>query len=75
MRNAIKNSVICPWADESYVLLLIASGKTFQAFVEYSSTDGSSKAKISLHQRKFGGNTVIATYYPEDKFARGELDG
>lgn len=46
-----------------------------KAFVEYSDTEGSSKAKISLHQRKFAGNSVIATYYPEDKFARGELDG
>ena len=46
-----------------------------QAFVEYSNTDGSVKAKNSLHQRKFAGNVVIASYYPEDKFARKELDG
>lgn len=46
-----------------------------KAFVEYSNIEGSSKAKNSLHQRKFAGNTVIATYYPEDKFARRELEG
>ncbi|MCO5607790.1 hypothetical protein L7F22_061991 [Adiantum nelumboides] len=45
-----------------------------KAFVEYSDTEGARKAKASLHQRKFDGNSVIATYYPEDKFDRGELD-
>lgn len=45
-----------------------------KAFVEYSDTEGSRKAKNSLHQRKFAGNSVIATYYPEDQFERGELD-
>ncbi|KAI5072693.1 hypothetical protein GOP47_0012799 [Adiantum capillus-veneris] len=44
-----------------------------KAFVEYSDTEGARKAKASLHQRKFAGNSVIATYYPEDKFERGEL--
>ncbi|MCO5558260.1 hypothetical protein L7F22_011839 [Adiantum nelumboides] len=46
-----------------------------KAFVEYTSTAGSFKAKDSLHGRKFAGNTVQAVFYPEDKFARGELDG
>lgn len=46
-----------------------------KAFVEYTSTDGSSKAKAALNGRKFAGNTVLAVYYPEDKFARGEFDG
>eukprot|EP00250_Pteridium_aquilinum_P016263 c23031_g1_i1 orf=557-2227(-) len=46
-----------------------------KAFVEYSDTEGARKAKSSLHQRKFAGNSVIATYYPEDKFERGELNG
>ncbi|MCO5547074.1 hypothetical protein L7F22_000515 [Adiantum nelumboides] len=45
-----------------------------KAFVEYSDTEGARKAKASLHQRKFDGNSVIATYYPEDKFDRGEFD-
>jgi splicing factor U2AF subunit len=62
------SAYICP------AFLTIAE-KLCQAFVEYSTTDGSSKAKISLHQRKFGGNTVIATYYSEDKFTRRELGG
>ncbi|KAI5070592.1 hypothetical protein GOP47_0014935 [Adiantum capillus-veneris] len=46
-----------------------------KAFVEYTSTYGSSKAKESLNGRKFAGNTVLAEYYSEDKFARGEMDG
>ncbi|KAH7290728.1 hypothetical protein KP509_30G061500 [Ceratopteris richardii] len=46
-----------------------------KAFVEYSDIEGARKAKASLHQRKFAGNSVIAAYYPEDKFQRGELDG
>jgi splicing factor U2AF subunit len=46
-----------------------------QAFVEYTDTEGSSKAKLALNGRKFAGNTVVAVYYPEDKFARGEMDG
>jgi hypothetical protein len=28
-----------------------------------------------LHGRKFGGNTVIATYYPEEKFIHGDYGG
>ncbi|KAH7284730.1 hypothetical protein KP509_34G068300 [Ceratopteris richardii] len=45
-----------------------------KAFVEYSSTEGSSKAKAALNGRKFAGNTVLAVYYSEDKFARRDLD-
>lgn len=43
-----------------------------QVFVEYTDTAGAAKAKSSLHGRKFSGNSVIAVYYPEDKFERGE---
>eukprot|EP00245_Coleochaete_scutata_P012905 TRINITY_DN508_c0_g4_i2.p1 TRINITY_DN508_c0_g4~~TRINITY_DN508_c0_g4_i2.p1 ORF type:complete len:397 (-),score=99.82 TRINITY_DN508_c0_g4_i2:626-1816(-) len=46
-----------------------------KVFVEYTDIAGSSKAKASLHGRKFGGNTVVATFYPEDKFACGEFGG
>ncbi|GBG62095.1 hypothetical protein CBR_g28571 [Chara braunii] len=46
-----------------------------KVFVEYSDSAAAAKAKASLHGRKFGGNTVIATYYPEDKFSRGEYGG
>ncbi|GLJ14101.1 hypothetical protein SUGI_0226030 [Cryptomeria japonica] len=45
-----------------------------KVFVEYSDTDGSAKAKTSLNGRKFGGNIVVAVYYPEDKFSRGEYE-
>eukprot|EP00250_Pteridium_aquilinum_P016087 c22931_g3_i1 orf=132-1784(+) len=46
-----------------------------KAFVEYTDTEGSRKAKAALNGRKFAGNTVLAVYYSEDKFARGEMDG
>eukprot|EP00244_Chara_vulgaris_P012085 TRINITY_DN6254_c0_g1_i2.p1 TRINITY_DN6254_c0_g1~~TRINITY_DN6254_c0_g1_i2.p1 ORF type:complete len:149 (+),score=30.32 TRINITY_DN6254_c0_g1_i2:3-449(+) len=46
-----------------------------KVFVEYSDAAAAAKAKASLHGRKFGGNTVIATFYPEDKFSRGEYGG
>uniref|UniRef100_A0A0C9RPH5 Splicing factor U2af large subunit n=2 Tax=Spermatophyta TaxID=58024 RepID=A0A0C9RPH5_9CONI len=45
-----------------------------KVFVEYSDTDGSSKAKAALNGRKFGGNSVVAVYYPEDKFSMCEYD-
>ncbi|GLJ06857.1 hypothetical protein SUGI_0050370 [Cryptomeria japonica] len=45
-----------------------------KVFVEYFNTDASAKAKASLNGRKFGGNFVVAVYYPEDKFSRGEYD-
>ncbi len=46
-----------------------------QVFVEYEDLQGAAKAKASLHGRKFGGNTVIATYYPEEKFIHGDYGG
>ncbi|CAK9235158.1 unnamed protein product [Sphagnum jensenii] len=46
-----------------------------KVFVEYTDTAGAAKAKSSLHGRKFSGNSVIAVYYPEDKFERGEYGG
>ncbi|KAJ7562568.1 hypothetical protein O6H91_03G074700 [Diphasiastrum complanatum] len=44
-------------------------------FVEYTDAHGATKAKTSLHGRKFGSNTVIATYYPEEKFIHGDYGG
>ena len=49
----------CPW---------------FQVFLEYADVDGSTKAKTGMHGRKFGGNQVVAVFYPEDKFADGAYD-
>ncbi|XP_020530266.1 splicing factor U2af large subunit B isoform X2 [Amborella trichopoda] len=46
-----------------------------KVFLEYSDTEGASKARATLNGRKFGGNTVVAVYYPEDKFSRQEYDG
>lgn len=43
-----------------------------QVFLEYSDTAGSSGAKNALGGRKFGGNVVCATYYPEDKYYEGD---
>lgn len=45
-----------------------------KAFVEYTDIQGSGKAKASLNGRKFAGNTVVAVYYPEDKFLIGVFD-
>lgn len=45
-----------------------------KAFLEFSDTCGASKARAGLNGRKFGGNQVIAVYYPENKFSQGEYD-
>lgn len=39
-----------------------------KVFMEYSDTTGCSNARDALSGRKFGGNSVTAVYYPEDKF-------
>ncbi|CAI5519881.1 unnamed protein product [Closterium sp. Naga37s-1] len=41
-------------------------------FVEYGDTAGALKAKAALHGRKFGGNAVVAIFYPEDAYARAD---
>ncbi|KAG9136059.1 hypothetical protein Leryth_021280 [Lithospermum erythrorhizon] len=46
-----------------------------KVFLEYADIESSAKARQGLNGRKFGGNQVIAVYYPEDKFAQGEYDG
>ncbi|KAK8952653.1 Splicing factor U2af large subunit B [Platanthera guangdongensis] len=45
-----------------------------KVFLEYADTEGSMKARQGLHGRKFGGNQVVAIFYPEIKFSQGEYD-
>ncbi|EOY18755.1 Splicing factor U2af large subunit A isoform 3 [Theobroma cacao] len=46
-----------------------------KVFLEYLDDEGSKKAQGAMNGRKFGGNQVIAVFYPENKFAQGEYDG
>nr|GEW75461.1 splicing factor U2af large subunit B-like isoform X1 [Tanacetum cinerariifolium] len=46
-----------------------------KVFLEYDDTDGSTRARQGLNGRKFGGNQVVASFYPEDKFSEGVYDG
>jgi hypothetical protein len=43
-----------------------------QVFLEYSDTSSCANARNALNGRKFGGNTVNASYYPEDKYNNGD---
>ncbi|KAI7746581.1 hypothetical protein M8C21_005735 [Ambrosia artemisiifolia] len=43
-----------------------------KVFLEYADTESSTKARAGLNGRKFGGNQVAATFYPENKFNQGE---
>nr|VDC73707.1 unnamed protein product [Brassica rapa] len=43
-----------------------------KVFLKYGDTDGSSRARSGMNGRKFGGNEVIAVFYPEDKFDLGD---
>ncbi|KAL3650447.1 hypothetical protein CASFOL_006850 [Castilleja foliolosa] len=45
-----------------------------KVFLEYADVEGATKARQGLHGRKFGGNDVVAVFYPEDKFSQGEYD-
>ena len=45
-----------------------------KVFLVYADTDGSIKSRVGLDGRKFGGNQVVAVYYPADKLAQGEYD-
>jgi splicing factor U2AF subunit len=45
-----------------------------KVFLEYADVDGSSKARSGMNGRKFGGNQVVAVYYPEDKYAQGDYE-
>ncbi|KAG9145285.1 hypothetical protein Leryth_008216 [Lithospermum erythrorhizon] len=46
-----------------------------KVFLEYADVEGSTKARQGLHGRKFGGNPVVAVFYPENKFAEREYGG
>ncbi|XP_058081291.1 splicing factor U2af large subunit B isoform X5 [Magnolia sinica] len=46
-----------------------------KVFLEYADTDGAAKARAGLNGRKFGGNHVVAVFYPENKFSQAEYDG
>jgi hypothetical protein len=73
---ASQNSLGVEYCDGVLQLAsLLSSIYDVQVFVEYTDTAGAAKAKSSLHGRKFSGNSVIAVYYPEDKFERGEYGG
>ncbi|KAL0686727.1 hypothetical protein Bca4012_086404 [Brassica carinata] len=43
-----------------------------KVFLKYGDTDGSSRARSGMNGRKFGGNEVVAVFYPEEKFDQGE---
>ncbi|XP_038705673.1 splicing factor U2af large subunit B-like isoform X2 [Tripterygium wilfordii] len=45
-----------------------------KVFLEYADVEGSTKARTGMSGRKFGGNTVAAVFFPEDKFAQGEYE-
>ncbi|KAG5546930.1 hypothetical protein RHGRI_012838 [Rhododendron griersonianum] len=48
---------------------------TIEVFLEYVDVDGATKARQGLNGRKFGGNQVVAVFYPENKFAEADYDG
>lgn len=43
-----------------------------QVFLEYAETESSSRARNGMNGRKFGGNEVVAVFYPEDKFEQAD---
>ncbi|KAK3033826.1 hypothetical protein RJ639_034244 [Escallonia herrerae] len=46
-----------------------------KVFLEYTDVESASKARLGLNGRKFGGNQVVAVFYPENKFLQEEYDG
>ncbi|KAI3768058.1 hypothetical protein L2E82_18490 [Cichorium intybus] len=46
-----------------------------KVFLEYADTESAAKARGGLNGRKFGGNSVVAIFYSENKFNQGEYDG
>ncbi|KAI3471072.1 hypothetical protein Pfo_027735 [Paulownia fortunei] len=46
-----------------------------KVFLEYADIESATKARQGLNGRKFGGNQVVAVFYPENKFSQGEYDG
>ncbi|XP_020579838.1 splicing factor U2af large subunit B-like isoform X2 [Phalaenopsis equestris] len=45
-----------------------------RVFLEYADIEGSAKARLGLHGRKFAGNQAVAIFYEENKYAKGEYD-
>lgn len=56
------------------IIAKLVSGLFFQVFLEYADVDSSSKARQGLNGRKFGGNQVVAVFYPENKFSEGDYE-
>lgn len=46
-----------------------------KVFLEYSDSADCANARSMLGGRKFGGNTVTADYYPEDKYCSADYSG
>ncbi|KAK6121931.1 hypothetical protein DH2020_044321 [Rehmannia glutinosa] len=42
-----------------------------KVFLEYADIESATKARQGLNGRKFGGNEVLAVFYPENKFSQG----
>lgn len=55
--------------------LVIKLSCLLQVFLEYADVDGATKARTGMNGRKFGGNQVVAVFYPENKFAQGDYEG
>ncbi|KAF2283519.1 hypothetical protein GH714_011681 [Hevea brasiliensis] len=52
-----------------------ASSGVGKVFLEYADIEGATRARAGMNGRKFGGNQVVAVFYPENKFYQGEYDG
>lgn len=63
------------WFVVQMLWAILIYESSVQVFLEYADVDGSTRAKTGMHGRKFGGNQVIAVFYPENKFAAQEYDG
>nr|ABU45194.1 unknown [Petunia integrifolia subsp. inflata] len=50
------------------------NGEPTPGIGKYADVDGSSKARQGLNGRKFGGNQVVAVFYPENKFSEGDYE-
>ncbi|KAL1558900.1 splicing factor U2af large subunit A-like [Salvia divinorum] len=46
-----------------------------KVYLEYADAESAVKARQGLNGRKFGGNEVVAVFYPEDKFWEGDYSG
>ncbi|GFY94016.1 U2 snRNP auxilliary factor, large subunit, splicing factor [Actinidia rufa] len=46
-----------------------------KVFLEYVDVDSATKARQGLNGRKFGGNQVVAVFYPENKFSEADYEG